>query len=221
MENIVFEEDTLNLENVKDYIAKHNIRSIFFAETHGLIPEIEAQEKIISKTNPKLFLYELLEEEKIISEEDYQKFLSKPDEDDFSIISKFKDLKPTVILAKKFRLPIVGCDIKNMLREDTKFRDTETITEEDVKNEENIMAKREERQLETINRCLNQDKEILLFVSLGAYHLRKESLIRKKVKSNYLLVRPLFDRKEINEVEDILNSELTFLVTSEIKIKND
>ncbi len=216
MKEIIFENGLLGLENISNYIKKNRIRIVFFAETHGLIPETEIQEKIISKVNPHYFLYELLEEEKIDSKQGYEGFLSKKDDEDFSIISKFKDLKPTILLAKKFGIPIVGCDIKDMLRKDTNFREKRNISEAEMKNEETIMIKREKKQIEIINYYLNSKKDSLLFVSLGIYHLRKESFVLKNVKSNYLLIYPVFDGKEIDEVEYPTKCKVNFFVKSKI-----
>lgn len=219
MNKIIFEDKELSLKKLKEYINKNNIKIIFFAETHGLINELEIQEKIIENSNPNIYLYELLEENKLISKEDFENFLSREDDEEFSIISKVLDLKPTIKMVKKFNIPIIGCDIKNMLRKDTKFRELINISETELKKEEEIIEKREERQIKIINKYLNSRLN-LLFVSLGAYHLRENSFVLQSIKLPYLLVYPLFDGKKIDEIDKPLNHEVTFYVKTNI-IKND
>ena len=215
MNQIIFKPNGLNLENIREYIDKNNIRAIFFAETHGMIDELGIQEKIIKYSKPNFYLYELLEEINLISKKDFEDFLSRADNEDFSIISKVSDLKPTVLMAKKFNISLIGCDIKNMLREDTKFREPKELSKLELKKEDEIIKKREERQNKIISRYLGL-KSNLLLVSLGAYHLRENSPILESVKSNYLLVYPLFDGKRIDEVENLSNHEIIFCVESNI-----
>ncbi len=213
MNEIIFEDKKLSFNNLKEYINKNNIRIIFFAETHGLIDELEIQENIIIHSKPNIYLYELLEEEKLISKEDFRNFLLRKDNEDFSIISKVSDLKPTVIIAKKFNIPLIGCDIKNMLRKNTKFREMREMSKPDLQKEEEIIKEREKKQIEIINKHLNS-KLNLIFVSLGAYHLRQDSPILKAVNSNYLLIYPLFDGKKIDEIDNPLNYKIKFYIES-------
>jgi hypothetical protein len=215
MEQIIFKDEGVNFGNIKEFINKNNIRIILFAETHGLINELEVQEEIIKNSKPSVYLYELLEEESLISKEDFDNFLSRSDEEDFSIISKFSDLKLAIKMARKFGIPIIGCDIKDMLRKNTRFREPHEISKSELKEEEKIMEEREKKQIEIINKYLNSNKN-LLFVSIGAYHLRKNSPIFKSLKSNYLLVYPLFDGKEIGEINNPLNHEVVFCIKSNI-----
>ena len=107
MKEIIFEDRELNLLNIKEYLNRNNIKVIFFAETHGMIDELEVQEEIIKYSKPDIYLYELLEEDKLISEEDFKNFLLRRNDEDFSIISKVADLKQTVKLAKKFNIPSI------------------------------------------------------------------------------------------------------------------
>ena len=144
-----------------------NRRIVFFAETHGLIEEVSMQKKIIEMIHPELFLYELLEEEEVI---DYDDFLSKPNEEQFSIISTCGDLKKTVRLAKEYGIKIKGCDIKDMCRKDTEFLKKTEFDEE----EKEIMQKREKHQNKEIKKAL-EESDTPILISLGYFHLRKES----------------------------------------------
>jgi len=212
MKNIKFSEMGISIDNLKDYIQKMKIRVVFFSETHRMIPETVIQKKIIEKISPDYFLYELLEEEEILRGE-YDKFLERNDSEDFSIISKVSDLKPTVEIAKKLNIPLIGCDIKDMLRINTKFRERENLTPNEIEEENNIMKKREERQIKSINKILGKKPKVLVFVSLGAYHLRKNSPVFKAIKSEYVLIRPLFNGKEIYEVDNPLACNVSYIIT--------
>ena len=50
----------------------------------------------------------MLEESKILNDQDSTRFLGRPDKDDFSFISAYGDLKPTIRLARSFDLTIAG-----------------------------------------------------------------------------------------------------------------
>ena len=158
-----------NFEELADFIRSKNIRLILFAETHGFLNEIPIQKKIIQSANPDFFLYEMLEESKILNIEDAQRFLSKPDNKDFSVISTYKELKPTIRLAKSFNLPIIGCDIKNMCQKDKSWL-KKKFSREEVKA---LIKKRELRQSKIINQYTSKG---MVFASLGAYHLRRGSI---------------------------------------------
>ena len=158
-----------------------NCKVVFFAETHGLIEEVSTQKEIIEMIHPRLFLYELLEECEAI---DYDTFLSKPNEEQFSIISTYGDLKKTIKLAKEYNVKIKGCDIKNMCR---KNKDFLKKTEFD-KEEKDIMQKREEHQNREIKKAL-KESNTPIFVSLGYFHLRKESPTLQGLK-DFAIVYP-------------------------------
>ena len=180
-----------NFEELADFIRSKNIRLILFAETHGFLNEIPIQKKIIQSANPDFFLYEMLEESKILNIEDAQRFLSKPDNKDFSVISTYKELKPTIRLAKSFNLPIIGCDIKNMCQKDKSWL-KKKFSREEAKA---LIKKRELRQSKIINQYTSKG---MVFASLGAYHLRRGSITISSLKEkNFIMVSPSFKGKEV------------------------
>lgn len=179
-----------DIKRLADFIRVHNVRLILFAETHGFLKELPIQKEIMKRTNPDFFLYEMLEESKILNAEDAKHFLDKPDKEDFSFISNYGDLKPTIILARSFDLPIIGCDIKNMCCTSKNW-----INEKFPKGHwKKVTQKRELRQSNVINQYTRKG---LVFASLGAYHLRKGSTTIKHLKDKrFIVVHPLFDGKE-------------------------
>ena len=185
---------SINNKELKNLIEKNNPNLILFGEAHGLLQETKIQEKILEIFPCDVFMYELLENQTLSTKQEQENFLSKPDQEDFSIISKNKDLKETVNLAKKFNLPLMGCDLENMGRKDTIFRERELTIEE--QEEEKLMKKRELVQFEKINKQLNSGKKV--FASVGIYHtLPRSELIENLKDKKVLIVYPIFKEGEI------------------------
>jgi len=187
------------LDDVRNFIKLNKIKIIFFAETHGILDELKIQDKIIFKLRPVCYLYELLEEERLISKGDFIEFLKRDDSERFSVISSFGELKPTIRLAKKYNLPLIGCDVKNMYRKNKDF-----LKEINADEENRSMFNRERKQIEIIKKSLIE-YDGLIFVSVGAFHLRKDSPIFKEIKSNYIIVLPLIDNTELENLEKDFN----------------
>jgi len=97
-----------NLDKFGDYLHANSIKLVLFAETHGLLNENPIQEKLIREIKPNFFLYEMLEESKICSDKSAKIFFDKPNNKNFSIISTYGELKPTLRIARKFKLPLIG-----------------------------------------------------------------------------------------------------------------
>jgi|SRR3989344_1712695 len=200
------------LYDVKRFIELNKIKVILFAETHGILNELMIQNKIIYELKPKCYIYELLEEEQIISKTDFIKFLEKSDSERFSIISSFGELKPTVRLAKKYNLPLIGCDVRNMYRKNKDF-----LKEVNSSEEEQIMLKREEKQIEVIKKSLIQ-YSAPIFVSVGAFHLRKDAPIFKENGLNYIIIYPLINNVRLEDLQENFNinniREVTYIIES-------
>lgn len=184
------------LNKLKEILETRKIKAIIFGETHGFLEDNKIQEEIISIFKPDIFLYEMLEETELNSIEKINKFLSKEDSEEFSIISNVGELKGTIKLAKKYNSPIRGMDIKNMLRKDNSFLHKEVLTDEEIKEEEEILLKREDRQKKAILENINKNKKV--FASTGIYHLRKESPLRK-LPNECIWVYPIYDGKQVFE----------------------
>tara|TARA_Y100000310_G_scaffold119843_1_gene118574 strand:- start:2246 stop:2875 length:630 start_codon:yes stop_codon:yes gene_type:complete len=177
----------INIKKLRKQIRKNNIKLILFAEVHGLIDETYIQEKILREIKSDVFLYELLEEDNLIFKEDYKRFLNNSGDSNFSLISKYSDLKKTAILSNKLNMKLIGCDIKDMGRTFKIDFQNENI---DPTKEEDIIIKREERQNEVILRELKKRGEKKIFASIGAHHLRKGSLTLKGLK-DYIIIYPI------------------------------
>lgn len=178
-----------SLEQVSDFIRDNRIKLVLFAETHGYLAELPVQRRVIRTIRPDFFLYEMLEESKITSQRDAQRFLGRSDSADFSFISTYGDLKPTVRLARESGLPLIGCDIRNMCCTSKNW-----INEKFPKSHwDKVTKARETRQSKIIN---EYTKRGVVFASLGAYHLRKNSITLENLKENrFVLVHPFFNGK--------------------------
>ena len=179
-----------NVKELADFVRANRIRLILFAETHGFLNETPIQKKIIQSTNPDFFLYEMLEERKLLNNKETKIFLSKPNNENFSVISTYGELKPTIELANRFNLPIIGCDIKDMCQKDKNWLKKKFSREE----ARTLIKKRELRQSNVINQYTSNG---LVFASLGAYHLRKGSITISNLREkNFIIVSPSFRGKE-------------------------
>ena len=172
---------------------------ILFGETHGFVKnELKYIEKAIKKFKPEIILYELLENKKLDNIAKINSFLKSPDGSKFSLISFYREIKGVVKLSKKYKLPIIGCDLKNMGR-NKPVPINKKLTKKQIKAEEKILKKREKHQVKVIKTALREYKRIL--VVIGAYHLRKNSRLRKIWGSKIIL--PKYKGKEMFSPENI------------------
>ena len=201
-----------NLRELTNFIRNQKIKLVLFGEYHGFVNQIDVQKAIIKKVKPYFFLYEMLEEKKILNDREANKFLRTPDKDDFSVVSNYSQLKPIIRLCRRFGLPIIGCDIKNMCIKNknwSKMSHKERIATFSDEEAEIITRKRELRQAKVINEYTSKD---LTFVLLGNYHLRKNSGLWRKLKQKKVIViRPEFKWKEkFNDKNKFKDSEVSY-----------
>jgi hypothetical protein len=181
-------------KDLKISLKKKDPDLIILGETHGFLQDNLIQEEIIKNFNPNILVYEMLEEEKLLTKKDQENFLRQKNSRDFSVISKYKELKSTIELARKYKIPIIGNDIKNMCRKNKKFLNKKTLTKKELKNEQRILEKREKRQIKIIKDLLKKKKKIL--VTTGAYHLRKSSPLLN-INKDYLIIYPIYENKQL------------------------
>lgn len=194
-----------SISELGEFIRNNHIKLVLFGEYHGFVKQIQVQRKILRKVLPNFFLYELFEENKILSNKDAKKFLNKLNNEEFSFVSTYGQLKPIIRLARSFNLPIIGCDVKNMAV-NKNWRENKFSKKEAA----GITRKRELRQAKVINEYTSKG---LVFALLGDYHLRKNSLVLSKLETKAIIVRPSFkwgDR--FNYVKKFKDSETSYFV---------
>lgn len=203
-------DDKLFVDKLKKYLNDGNISIIVFGETHGFLDDSKLQKIILNYFRPSLILYEMLEETSLLSPQEKTKFLEEDNKKDFSVISTFGELKKTISLAKEFELPIKGCDLKNMCRENKDFLSKTELNPEEEKLEKKIIDKRERKQIRIIQKSFEKYKKI--FVSLGAYHLRENAPIYKLLKEiEGLIIYPSYKGEQsFGPEEGMTLSEVSF-----------
>jgi len=180
----------VGLNDLRDFMRTEDIRLVLFADTHGYFDEIPVERKIMEIVRPDFFLYEMLENRRLLDKKATRKFLDKPDKERFSFISVYKDLKPTVGLAYGLGLPIIGCDIKNMDQTSVDWIKRKFSRQE----ARELTEKRELRQAKVIN---SYSSKGIVFASLGAYHLRRGSITVNNLRDRrFLIVSPTFGGRE-------------------------
>ncbi len=194
---------TLKIDPLFDFNSiKRERNIIIFGETHGFVKdEVKHIKYLVKLFEPKLILYELLENKKLLILRDIDKFLSNSDNKEFSLISKYGELRDVITIAKKNNIPIIGCDLKNMGRKN-KFLIDKELSKKELKEEKEILDKRESHQIKIIKNQLNNYKNI--FVILGAWHIRKGSQIIKNFK-NGIVVFPTYNESSNFSPKDIKN----------------
>ena len=179
-----------DINSLGDFIRANNIKLILFGEYHGFPGQISILRKIVKNVGADFFLYEMLEEEKILNNKDTKIFLNKSNNTNFSFISTYGQLKPIIRLARDLSLPIIGCDLKNMGCKDKDWRKNKFSREEGKR----LTHKRELKQVSIINKYVRKG---IVFTLLGCYHLRKNSLVLPKLKSKkVIIIRPSFKWNE-------------------------
>ena len=133
-------------DRLKQILSGEDINLIIFGETHGFLEDGIIQKKVIEIFKPNLFVYEMLEESKLKTSDEQDLFLNEPDSKEFSVISTYGELKPTIRIARKYNIPIIGNDIKNMCRDNKDFLKRTELTKEEIALEEKIISKRELKQ---------------------------------------------------------------------------
>ncbi len=201
-----------NIDDLGDFIRTNNIKVVLFGEYHGFLGQDKLQRKIIQVTRPDFFLYEMLEESKIMNNKQARIFLNKPNNQDFSFICTYGYLKPMIRLARAFSLQIIGCDIKNMCIKNknwSKISHKERIATFSDKEAEIITRKRELRQVKIINKYSSKG---LVFVILGTYHLRRNSVVLSHLKDKKaIIIRPSFDwRERFNDRKKFKDSDVSY-----------
>lgn len=186
---------------------------IFFGDSHGFLNDFEKLKEIIEKYYPEFILSEQMQDISLINDNDYNKILKTKY---ISEMISFDELKDLILLCKKRNIKLIGIDFKNfgfnnrfqkMIKEKIKPR------KNDEKEIEKIVKKRELYQLNKI-KSYNLQKNVL--VTLGVWHLRKDSPILKEL-NNYILIYPSNERGEIIMEPP---SEKTKIIYSE-KYKNE
>jgi hypothetical protein len=124
----------------------------------------------------------MMEDKILTKKEEIERFLKKDDKEQFSTVTTYAELKPKVRLARKHSAKVIGCDLKNLGRKNLNFLKKTKITVNDKKSEKSLLTKREARQAKIMLKYA-KISEKPVFASVGAYHLRRSSVLLKELKN--------------------------------------
>jgi hypothetical protein len=160
---------------------------VLFGETHGFAKDSYFQKRIIKSIKAKLFLSEMLENISLDRKKKIKDFLAKNDDENFSLISKYGELKKTVSVASDLGMKIYGIDLKNMGRKNNSFLNVHKQTEKEKLFEKKLLRRREIYHSKEIKKHASKSKGVI-FVSLGAYHLRKGAPIHQILRDYDVII---------------------------------
>lgn len=172
-----------------------NFSFIFIGSTHGFLDDFSKQEEIINSINPEFVLSEELENIKLESEEEFKDFLGKRY---FSNMTSFDEVKELANLCFDKKIKLIGIDFQNFGFDKNlqiKIKNQEELTKEEKKTLDEIINIREKHHLSKILEYKEKTNRSLVVI-LGCWHLRKNSLLRKKLK-NYKIVAPVDKNGEV------------------------
>jgi len=160
---------------MKDY------KLIFLGTTHGFIDDFKKEKEIINEINPKLVLSESLENKELKSKKDFESFIKIKQH---SEITSFKEVEKLVKYCYSKKIPLIGIDFKNYGFEGELIKiinSQKQPTKKQEKRIDKILKKREKRHIKIIKDFTKKTSKPIL-ITLGSWHLRKDSLIRKKFR---------------------------------------
>ncbi len=168
---------------------------IFIGSTHSFLDDFSKQEEIISTINPELVLNEKLENLKLDTEDKFKEILDKKF---ISNMTSFDEVEKLIKLCFEKKINLIGIDFHNFGFDKNlqkKIKNQEELTKEEEKILNEIINKREEYHLSKILEYKEKTK-LPIVIILGCWHLRKNSLLRKRLK-NYKIIAPLDENGDV------------------------
>jgi hypothetical protein len=168
---------------------------IFIGSTHSFLDDFSKQKEIIVSVKPEFVLNEELENLKLDTEDKFKEILGKKF---ISDMTSFNEVEKLIDLCFEKKIKLIGIDFhnfgfdKNLQR---KIKNQEDITKEEGEQLDKITEEREKRHLSKILEYKSRTKKPLIII-LGCWHLRKNSLLRKKL-NNYKIIAPLDESGEV------------------------
>ncbi len=168
---------------------------IFVGSTHSFLDDFSKQKEIINLVNPEFILSEDLENLVLDSEKNFKDIFNKKI---ISQMTSFEEVKRLIELCYKKNIKLIGMDFKNFgfnKEIQTKIKGKKKLSASEEKEVELILKKRERKHLSKILEYTQKTSKPILVI-LGCWHLRKDSYLRKKLKS-YKIIAPLDSQGEI------------------------
>ncbi len=163
-----------------------NEQLILIADTHGMINTFEKQKEIIDKYKPIFVLSENMENNKVESDFEFNKIMKKKK---ISNMTTMEEVKELIKLCHKKNIKLIGIDFENFLIErklQTKVNRDMKLTKEEEEELTDLAYRRENKHVKMVGKFLEISRRPLVVI-LGAWHLRRNSQIRKSF-DHYKLV---------------------------------
>ena len=162
---------------------------IFIGSTHSFLDDFSKQKEVIESVKPEFLLSEELEDLKLDTDKGFKEILKKKF---ISDMTSFDEVEKLINFCFEKKIKLIGIDFHNFGFDENlqkKIKNQEEITKEEEEKLDKITEEREKRHLSKILEYKSKTKKTLIII-LGCWHLRKESLLRKKL-NNYKIIAPL------------------------------
>ena len=168
---------------------------IFIGSTHSFVDDFLKQEEIIELVKPKFVLNEELENLKLDTEDKFKEILEKKF---ISDMTSFDEVKKIIKLCFEKKINLIGIDFHNFGFDKNlqkKIKNQEELTKGEEERLNKLVEEREKHHLSKILEYKSKTKRPIIII-LGCWHLRKDSLLRKRLK-NYKIIAPLDENGEV------------------------
>lgn len=168
---------------------------IFIGSTHSFLDDFSKQQEVIKLVNPEFVLNEELEDLKLDTEDKFKEILDKKF---ISDMTSFDGVEKLIVFCFESKINLIGIDFYNFGFDkdlQSKIKNQKELTKEEEKTLDEIIKKREEHHLSKILEYKEKTKRPIVVI-VGCWHLRKDSLLRKKLK-NYKIIAPLDENGEV------------------------
>jgi hypothetical protein len=168
---------------------------IFIGSTHSFLDDFSKQKEIINVINPEFILSEELEDLKLEDVDQFKEILEKKF---ISDMTSFGEVEKLVKLCFEKKIKLIGIDFHNFGFDENlqrKIKNQKELTKEEEEKLDKLVEKREKYHLSKILEYKSKTK-LPIIIILGCWHLRKNSLLRKRLK-NYKIIAPIDNSGEI------------------------
>ena len=172
-----------------------NFSFIFIGSTHSFVDDFSKQEGIINLVKPEFVLSEELENLELDSEDKFKELIKKKS---ISNMTSFDEVDKLVRLCFNKKIKLVGIDFHNFGFDKNlqkKIKNQEELTKGEEERLNKLVEEREKHHLSKILEYKSKTK-LPITIILGCWHLRKDSLLRKRL-NNYKIIAPLDENGEV------------------------
>ena len=172
-----------------------NLSFIFVGSTHSFVDDFPKQKEIIKSVKPEFVLSEELENLKLDTEDKFKEILKKKF---ISDMTSFDEVEKLIKLCFEKKINLIGIDFHNFGFDKNlqkKIKNQEELTKKEEEILEEITNKRERQHISKILEYKSKTKRSIVVI-LGCWHLRKNSLVRRRLK-NYKIIAQLDENGEV------------------------